>query len=127
MDRTITLPRTVDLVPAEGLPWRQRHALHLAAPLPRAINPTTPVDAKAPVPPQPREMGHELRVGEPTLRRPDDGTLEGKQRSHPLQHIFGDGIGHTAPGRREAFPPPRHGSAPRDEEHAHHTVGIPQG
>ena len=125
--RTISRLRHGDLVPEAGLAWSQRHALHWAAPLPLAINPHPPVDAKAPVPTQPGERCHERRICAPTSRRQDDGTLDGKQLSNPLQHIVVDGLGHTATGLFEDLPHQRHGAATRDERHAHHTGGMPQG
>ena len=66
-----------------------------------------------------------LRVGDTPLRRPDDRTPTGQQRSHPVQPRLGTVRGHTAAGRCQDVPHQRPGAATGDARPAHHTVGMP--
>jgi hypothetical protein len=71
-------------------------------------------------------MYHEMRVGAPTIGSQNDRTPHEKQVNYLIQHIFVYVIGHTMARRFEDFPHQRHGAATRDEQQAHHAVGIPQ-
>jgi hypothetical protein len=78
MDGTIPLLRQIHMMPAERLTSRYRYPLHLAATLTMTIDPKTPFDTYPPMPTKPRQMCHEMRVGEPPIRGKDHRTTERK-------------------------------------------------
>lgn len=126
IDRAITLLGDRDMMPEERLPGRQRNAIHVAAALPITIDPKTPVDPDAPMPPQSCEMFHKMGVGEPTIGSKDDAAPHGQQLCHLRQHLLRDVIGHTPAGMFKAFPHARHCPSTIDEREAHQTLGMPQ-
>jgi hypothetical protein len=126
MDGAIPLLRQVDVIPEERLTSRSRDPIHLAATLTMTIAPNTPVETNPPMPTEPRQMCHALRVGEPTIGGQDDPTIAGKPRNHWLQHLLLYFIGHTAAGVFQAFPHQRHRSSTRDDRDAHQPVGVPE-
>ena len=88
--------RQVDMMPEERLTSRSRDPIHCAATLTMTIDPKTPFDTYPPMPTEPRQMCHEMRVGEPTIRGKDDRTTERQPLNRFLQHLLIDVIGHTA-------------------------------
>src|SRR6266850_5030424 len=98
MDGAIPLLRQVDMVPEERLPNCYRDSIHFAAPLARAIHPKTPFDPNTPMPAQPRQMCHQVRVGKSTIGGKDDRTTAGQQLSGLIQKRFVYVIRHTATG-----------------------------
>jgi len=90
--------------PEERLTGRSRDPIHCTAPLAMAIHPKTPFDTNTPVPTSPRQMSHEMRVGEPTICGQDDGALEGKPFNHLIQHLLVYTISHTTAWMFQDFP-----------------------
>jgi hypothetical protein len=107
-DGTLPLLGQVDMRPAERLSGRSREPIHFTAPLALAINPTTPWDTTTPVPTQPCQMSHEMRVGAPTICGTDDRTTEGKYFNPLIQPLVVYSLGHTAAGMCQHFPSHRH-------------------
>jgi hypothetical protein len=125
MDRAIPLLGQVHMMPEERLTNTSGDPTHLAAALAMAIPPKTPVDPNTPMPPQPRQMCHQMRICEPTIRSQDDGTLDRKQLSHLIQPLFVHRIRDTTAGVFQHGPPERDCPATIYTRDAHQTVGIP--
>src|SRR5882724_539840 len=126
MDRAIFLLGQVDRLPEECLTWRQRNTTHLAMTLSGLIYPKTPFDTNAPMPTQPHQLGHEMRVGEPTVRGKDDMTPARKQLRNLLQQTFIHLIGDTTARVFQHRPHHRYCPTTIHERDTHHTIGIPQ-
>src|SRR5215207_2685455 len=126
MNGTILLLGHVDMMPEERLTSSYTDPIHFADTLASAIYPKTPFDPNTPMPAQPRQMSHQMRICEPAIRSKDDGTLERKQLRHLLQHLFVHVIGHTTAGVFQDCPHERNCPATIHEREAHQTVGIPQ-
>jgi hypothetical protein len=127
MDRPIGLLGDRDMRPEGCLAWTQQNPIHLAGRLPRAIDPKTPFDPNAPMPPQLGQMLHQLGVCKPTLRGQDDTAPAPGRPLSPAapytphtRHYCWD-----VPTRSTRFGRPIHGTRARDApENGHPTTST---